>query len=159
MRDDKPKSETLTADTSATSSRRKFLKTATAGLAAATISAPYIRNAEAATGTTWKIQSTWDAGTTGYTLFENWCNGIAEKSSGELTFKPFAAKSVAADNNALFDAVRNGVLQGMNPFTLYWAGKMPASVFLSSYPVGPDQPAQWDTMFYGLGMLDLARDI
>jgi TRAP-type mannitol/chloroaromatic compound transport system substrate-binding protein len=36
---------------------------------------------------------------------------------------------------------------------------MPASVFLSSYPLGPDQPAQWDTMFYGLGMLQMAREI
>lgn len=47
----------------------------------------------------------------------------------------------------------------MNPWTLYWAGKIPASVFLSSYPMGPDQPAQWDTMFYGLGMLRMARKI
>ncbi|MDP4609460.1 MAG: TRAP transporter substrate-binding protein DctP, partial [Burkholderiaceae bacterium] len=47
----------------------------------------------------------------------------------------------------------------MNPWTLYWAGKMPATVFLSSYPMGPDQPAQWDTLFYGLGMLDMARKI
>jgi TRAP-type mannitol/chloroaromatic compound transport system substrate-binding protein len=47
----------------------------------------------------------------------------------------------------------------MNPFTLYWSGKIPASVFLSSYPAGPDQPAQWDTMFYGLGMLEKTREI
>jgi TRAP-type mannitol/chloroaromatic compound transport system substrate-binding protein len=47
----------------------------------------------------------------------------------------------------------------MNPFTLYWAGKIPASVFLSSYPAGPDQPSQWDTMFYGLGMLEATREI
>jgi len=66
---------------------------------------------------------------------------------------------VAADNNALFDAVRSGVLQGMNPFTLYWPGKIPACVFLSSYPLGLDQPAQWDTMYYGLGMLEMAREI
>lgn len=139
--------------------RRKFLTAAAAVGGATILGAPYIRNAEAAATTTWKIQSVWDAGTTGYTLFEEWCNGMKEKSGGELDFKPFAAKSIAADNNALFDAVRSGVLQAMNPFTLYWSGKMPASVFLSSYPVGPDQPAQWDTMFYGLGMLDIARDI
>ena len=47
----------------------------------------------------------------------------------------------------------------MNPFTLYWSGKIPASVFLSSYPAGPDQPAQWDTMFYSLGMLEKTREI
>jgi TRAP-type mannitol/chloroaromatic compound transport system substrate-binding protein len=139
--------------------RRKFLKGLAAAGGAAVLGAPYIRNAEAAKGQTWKVQSVWDAGTTGYSLFEEWANGIKEKSGGELTIKPFAAKSVAADNNALFEAVRTGVLQGMNPFTLYWPGKIPASVFLSSYPLGPDQPSQWDTMFYGLGMLGMAREI
>lgn len=139
--------------------RRKFLTTAAAAGGAAILGAPFIRDAEAAKGTTWKVQSVWDAGTSGYQLFETWCNNFAEKSGGELTFKPFPAKSIAADNNALFEAVRSGVLQAMNPFTLYWAGKIPASVFLSSYPLGPDQPAQWDTMFYGLGMLEATRDI
>ncbi|MBO6811991.1 MULTISPECIES: TRAP transporter substrate-binding protein DctP [Marinobacter] len=114
---------------------------------------------QAQAATTWKIQSTWDAGTVGYTLFEEWCKSIEAKSGGELKFQCFPAKAVAADNNALFDAVRNGVLQGMNPFTLYWSGKIPASVFLSSYPAGPDQPHQWDTMFYSMGMLEKTREI
>ena len=114
---------------------------------------------QAQAATTWKIQSTWDAGTVGYTLFEEWCNSIEAKSGGELKFQCFPAKAVAADNNALFDAVRNGVLAGMNPFTLYWSGKIPASVFLSSYPAGPDQPHQWDTMFYSMGMLEKTREI
>ena len=142
-----------------TNGRRSFLKTAAAASGAAIIGAPFIGNAEAAKGHVWKVQTTWDAGTTGFNLFEHWANSIKEKSGGELTITPFAAKSVAADNNALFDAVRTGVLQGMNPFTLYWSGKIPASVFLSSYPAGPDQPAQWDTMYYGLGMLEMARKI
>jgi TRAP-type mannitol/chloroaromatic compound transport system substrate-binding protein len=139
--------------------RRKFIRNAALVGGAAVLGAPYIRNAQAARGHVWKVQSVWDAGTTGYSLFQEWCNGFEEKSGGELKVKPFPAKSVAADNNALFDAVRNGVLQGMNPFTLYWPGKIPASVFLSSYPLGPDHPSQWDTMFYGLGMLEMARDI
>ena len=139
--------------------RRNFLKGAAAMGGAAILGAPYIRNAEAAKGQTWKVQTTWDAGTTGYTLFEGWCNGFEEKSGGELSVKPFPAKAVAADNNALFEAVQTGVLQGMNPFTLYWAGKIPASVFLSSYPVGPDQPSQWDTLYLGLGMREMAREI
>ncbi|QID16569.1 twin-arginine translocation signal domain-containing protein [Nitrogeniibacter mangrovi] len=139
--------------------RRGFLKkTAIIGGAAIT-GAPFIGNAEAAKGKTWKVQSTWDAGTTGYALFEEWCHGFKEASGGELSIQPFGAKAVAADNNALFESVRTGVLDGMNPFTLYWSGKMPASVFLSSYPVGPDQPAQWDTMFYGLGLLEMTRKI
>lgn len=137
--------------------RRHFLKTAVLGTAF--VGALMMGAGQAYAATTWKIQSVWDAGTVGYDLFEEWCEGIEEKSGGELIFKPFPAKAVAADNNALFEAVRNGVLQGMNPFTLYWSGKIPASVFLSSYPAGPDQPHQWDTMFYSLGMLEKTREI
>ncbi len=59
----------------------------------------------------------------------------------------------------LFDAVKNGVLDAMNPFTLYWAGRMPASVFLSSYPLGLRNPAEWDTFFYSLGGLEIARSV
>lgn len=141
----------------AASQRRSFLKIAVLGTAFA--GALMMGAGQAYAATTWKIQSVWDAGTVGYDLFEEWCEGMEEKSGGELIFKPFPAKAVAADNNALFEAVRNGVLQGMNPFTLYWSGKIPASVFLSSYPGGPDQPHQWDTMFYSLGMLEKTREI
>ncbi len=145
-------------DTSRAPRRRGFLKSmafASAALVGTTMLAP----APALAAQTWKVQSVWDAGTVGYTLFEQWCNEMEEKTGGELKIKPFPAKSVAADNNALFDAVRNNVLQGMNPFTLYWSGKIPASVFLSSYPAGPDQPHQWDTLFYSLGMLEKTREI
>lgn len=144
-------------DTGETPPRRNFLKTAAVGAAFA--GAMMMGAGQAHAATTWKIQSVWDAGTVGYDLFEEWCNSIEEKSGGELIFKCFPAKAVAADNNALFDSVRNGVLQGMNPFTLYWSGKIPASVFLSSYPGGPDQPHQWDTMFYSMGMLEKTREI
>jgi TRAP-type mannitol/chloroaromatic compound transport system substrate-binding protein len=146
-------------DAPADTSRRQMLKAGTLAGGALLLAAPHIRNAEAAKTQTWKVQSSWDAGTTGYKLFEEWASAFKEKSGGELAIKPFPAKAVAADNNALFDAVRTGVLQAMNPFTLYWSGKIPASVFLSSYPAGPDQTSHWDTMFYGLGMLEMTRDI
>lgn len=161
MQEQGQKKDVAAAKKPESNDRRKFLKTAAAaGAAVAASSAvgPFIQTAKAKT-TVWKMQSTWDAGTSGYTLFESWCKSFKEKSGGELDIKPFPAKSVAADNNALFEAVKTGVLQGMNAFTLYWAGKIPASVFLSSYPMGPDQPAQWDIMFDALGMKELARNI
>ncbi|MEP3164776.1 MAG: ABC transporter substrate-binding protein, partial [Marinobacter sp.] len=98
--------------------RRSFLKTA--ALTATFCGATLLGAGQAYAATTWKIQSVWDAGTVGYDLFEEWADSMEEKSGGELIIKPYPAKSVAADNNALFEAVRNGVLQGMNPFTLYW---------------------------------------
>ncbi|MDJ0832791.1 MAG: TRAP transporter substrate-binding protein DctP [Gammaproteobacteria bacterium] len=141
--------------------RRDFLKKtvgATAAVGAATITgAPYIGNAQAAKTTTWKIQSSWPGGI-GLEIFKEWCNGIVEKTGGELAFKPFGAKDVVGDFQ-LFDAVKNGVIDAMNPFTLYWAGRMPAAVFLSSYPMGLRNPHEWDVFYYGLGGLELARDL
>ncbi len=136
--------------------RRRFLKTSAAAGALTISGAPFIGNAAAAETTTWKIQTSWPGGI-GLEVFKKWCNGIVEKTGGELAFTPFGAKDVVGEFQ-LFDAVKNGVLDAMNPFTLYWAGRMPVAVFLSSYPLGPRNPHEWDTFYYGLGGLDLARE-
>ncbi len=144
-------------------SRRKFLKAAavvggTAAVlgAASQVGAPYVGTAKAKT-ITWKIQTSWPGGI-GLEIFKKWCNGIADKTGGELAFKPFGAKDVVGDFQ-LFDAVKNGVIEAMNPFTLYWSGRMPASVFLSSYPLGPRTEGEWDTFYYGLGGLEITRNM
>jgi TRAP-type mannitol/chloroaromatic compound transport system substrate-binding protein len=142
---------------SSTPSRRDFLKTTAAAGGAAILGAPWVRNAQAAETTTWKVQTSWPGGI-GLDIFKQWCNSIVEKTGGELAFQPFGAKDVVGEFQ-LFDAVKNGVLDAMNPFTLYWAGRMPAAVFLSSYPMGLRQPGEWDVFYYGLGGLELARDL
>ncbi len=139
--------------------RRKFLKkTVAAGIGAA-VAAPTLFNIRtaAAKGTTWRIQTSWPGGI-GLKIFKDWCNSIQEKSGGELIFKGFTAKDVVGDFQ-LFDAVKNGVLEAMNPFTLYWAGRMPASVFLSSYPMSMRNPHEWDVFYYGLGGIEIAREL
>jgi len=140
------------------STRRKFLKKAVVvGVGAAAVPAIFnIRTAKSAT-TTWRIQTSWPGGI-GLKIFKDWCNGVIEKTGGELAFKPFGAKDVVGAWQ-LFDAVKNGVLEAMNPFTLYWAGRMPASVFLSSYPLGPRQNQEWDVFYYALGGLEIAREL
>ncbi len=137
-----------------TQTRRSFLKK-TGAVAAGAVAFPYIGNAQAAKTTTWKIQTSWPGGI-GLKIFKDWSASIIEKTGGELAFRAFGAKDVVGDFQ-LFDAVKNGVIQGMNPFTLYWAGRMPASVFLSSYPMGLRQPHEWDVFYYGLGGLEIAR--
>ena len=102
----------LRQDTPAT--RRAILGGA-AVAGAAIISAPYIRNAEAAETTTWKVQTSWPAGV-GLNTFKTWAASIKEKTGGELEFKPFAAKEVVGDFE-LLDGVKNGVLEAMNSFT------------------------------------------
>ncbi len=146
-----------------TFTRRGLLKGAVAAggmaavlSAAGQIGAPYVGTAKGQTKT-WKIQTSWPGGI-GLDIFKDWCNGIVESTGGELAFQPFGAKDVVGAWQ-LFDAVKNGVLDAMNPFTLYWAGRMPASVFFSSYPLGPRTEGEWDTFFYGLGGIEIAREL
>ncbi|MCG8446855.1 MAG: TRAP transporter substrate-binding protein DctP [Hyphomicrobiales bacterium] len=145
--------ETVTA-------RRRFLKGfAAAGGAVAVggaLAAPHVAKAQGNTRNI-RIQSSWQPGTTGYRLFSEWCGQIAELTDGELAFQPFPAGAVSGDFQ-LMDAVRNGVLDAMNVFTVYWAGRMPAGVFLSSYPMGLNHPHHWDMLFNAYGGLELAQE-
>ena len=137
--------------------RRRLLKAAGIAAGGAALSAPFIRNAAAAETTTWKVQTSWPAGV-GLQTFKTWASSIKEKTGGELEFKGFAAKEVVGDFE-LLDGVRNGVLEAMNSFTLYWAGKLPATAFLSSYLMGLRYPHEWDIFFYSHGGLQAARDL
>lgn len=141
--------------------RRHALKTlgasAALGAGAVAIGAPFISDPAKAATTTWKVQTSWPAGA-GLNAFKTWCNTIKERTGGELEFKAFAAKEVVGDFE-LFDGVKNGVLEAMNSFTVYWAGKLPSCVFLSSYLMGLRHPHEWDVFFYSQGGLQMARDI
>ena len=147
--------------TDANVGRRRFLKTTGAavalGAAASTVGAPFVSDRAKAATTTWKVQTSWPAGV-GLATFKAWCATIIEKTGGELEFKPFAAKEVVGDFE-LLDGVKNGVLEAMNSFTLYWAGKLPATAFLSSYLMGLRVPHEWDIFFYSVGGLQAARDV
>ncbi|MDU8912388.1 TRAP transporter substrate-binding protein DctP [Aestuariicoccus sp. MJ-SS9] len=133
-------------------SRRKAL----IGLGTAGLAAPHIATA-AAHGTNWKIQTSWPGGA-GLQIFKDWCATIEEKTGGELSFTPFGANDVVGDFQ-LYDAVKNGVLDAVNPFTIYAQGIIPAATFLSSFPLGLRNPHEYDVFYYGLGGLDIAREL
>ncbi|WP_404383975.1 TRAP transporter substrate-binding protein DctP [Caenispirillum salinarum] len=142
--------------------RRDFLKTAATGTAAGVAAAATglgfnIRTAKAQ-GMRWKMQSSWAPGTTGYKIFEQWTKTVGEVTGGELQIQPFPAGAVSGDFE-LVDAVRNGVLDGMNLFTVYWAGRMPAGVFFSSFPMGLNHPHQWDMLYGSYGGKELVREL
>jgi TRAP-type mannitol/chloroaromatic compound transport system substrate-binding protein len=153
-----PMDETTKAQPAPEPARRRLLKAgAAAAGTAAIVGAPFIRNAQAAETTVWKIQTSWPAGV-GLQTFKNWCGTIKEKTGGELEFKPFAAKEVVGDFE-LLDGVRNGVLEAMNSFTVYWVGKIPSTAFMSSYLMGLRYPHEWDIFFYSKGGLQAAREV
>ncbi|MEC9482074.1 MAG: TRAP transporter substrate-binding protein DctP [Halomonas sp.] len=146
-----------TVATERTRTRRDFLKVAAAGSAAA-VAAPWVANAQAQEGIRVRMQSSWQPGTTGYKTFETWANGVQELTGGEVRIEPFPAGAVAGAFEVA-DAVRNGVLDGQNWFTVYWPGKMPAGVFLTAYPMGLSVPHQWDVMFGAYGGFGIAKDL
>ncbi|MEQ9037245.1 MAG: TRAP transporter substrate-binding protein DctP [Silicimonas sp.] len=127
-----------------------------ASAGAAGLAAPHVASA-AAHGTTWKIQTSWPGGA-GLQIFKDWCATIQEKTGGELALQPFGANDVVGDFQ-LYDAVKNGVLEAVNPFTIYAQGIIPAATFLTSYPLGLRNPHEWDVFFYGLGGLEIAREL
>jgi len=133
--------------------RRRFLGAAAAA-GGAILAAPHIRT-KAADTTVWKVQTSWPGGL-GLQLFKDWSNSIVEKTGGELAFKPFGPKEVVGDFQ-LYNAVRNGVLEAANPFTIYYQNELPLGAFLSSFPMGLRQPHEWDVFYYGLGGLEIAR--
>jgi TRAP-type mannitol/chloroaromatic compound transport system substrate-binding protein len=140
-----PRSET-------TISRRRFLNAAAGGTAA--LGFPAIVHAQAPVK--WRIQSAWQAGTAGYTAFQKYCANVKEISEGKLLFQPFPEKGVVGTFE-MFDAVKSGALDAMHCFSNYWTGKLPVTAFLSSYPLALDRPDQWETWFYELGGLQIAR--
>jgi TRAP-type mannitol/chloroaromatic compound transport system substrate-binding protein len=150
-------SEAATHRPNRTTGRRHFLTSvAIAGGAAATLGGPAVGRVRAQAPVKWKVQTAWDAGTVGYTAFQKYCEQVKTLSEGKLEFQPFPAGAIVGTFE-MFDAVKAGVFDAMHVFTLYWAGKMPVTAFLSSYPLALDRPDQWETWFYELGGLTVAR--
>jgi TRAP-type mannitol/chloroaromatic compound transport system substrate-binding protein len=135
-------------------SRRRFIKAAAVASGTATLGFPAVVRAQAPVR--WRVQTAWDAGTAGYTAFQRYCANVKALSEGKLEFQPLPAGAIVGTFE-MFDAVKGGVLDAMHVFTTYWPGKLAVAAFLSSYPLALDRPDQWETWFYELGGLQLAR--
>jgi TRAP-type mannitol/chloroaromatic compound transport system substrate-binding protein len=140
-------------------SRRNFLKTsAVAGAAAAgTMGFPAVMRLSAAEPIKIKMQTAWDAGTLGYTKFQEFCKEVGEITEGKLMVEGFPAGAIVGTFE-MFDAVKAGVFDSMHCFDVYWPGKIPVATFLSSYPFGMDRPDQWETWYHELGGREFARE-
>jgi TRAP-type mannitol/chloroaromatic compound transport system substrate-binding protein len=135
-------------------SRRRFLTAAAGGGTA--LGFPAVVRAQAPIKL--RVQTAWNAGLAGYKAFQKYCANVKTLSEGKLEFQPLPAEAVVGTFE-MFDAVQSGRLDAMNCFTNYWFARVPATAFLSSYPLGLDRPDQWETWFYELGGLQLARKI
>ena len=146
--------EAVAATRDTAGSRRRFLRASAVAAGTAAIGFPAVVRAQASVK--WRVQTAHPAGTVGYTAFQKYCANVKVLSEGKLEFQPLPAGAIVGTFE-MFDAVRGGVLDAMHVFTLYWAGRMPVAAFLSSYPLALDRPDQWETWFYELGGLQIAR--
>ncbi len=140
-------------------SRRSFLKTAAvvAGGAAGVMGFPGVMRLSAAAPIKMKMQTAWDAGTVGYTKFQDFGKKVAEVTEGKLLIECLPAGAIVGTFE-MFDAVKAGVFDAYHSFDVYWVGKLPLCTFLSSYPFAMDRPDQWDTWYDVLGGKELARE-
>lgn len=146
--------ESVPRESRPSTSRRRFIAAGALAGGAATLAFPAVIRAQAPIK--WRVQTAWNAGLGGYTAFQKYCANVKTLSEGKLEFLPLPAGAVVGTFE-MFDAVKGGVLDAMHVFTIYWASRMPVTAFLSSYPLALDRPDQWETWFYELGGLQIAR--
>lgn len=105
----------------------------------------------------WKMQTAWQPGTVGNDAFLRFVAKVDAMSGGRFKIEPFQEGAIVGTFE-MFDAVKNGVFNAMHVFPLYWAGKLPIAVFMSSFPLGPDQETQWEWFYGPGGATELARE-
>jgi TRAP-type mannitol/chloroaromatic compound transport system substrate-binding protein len=127
-----------------------------AGGAAGVMGFPGVMRLSAAAPIKLKMQTVWDAGTVGYTKFQEFCKQVGMLTEGKLTVEGLSASAIVGPFE-MFDAVKSGVFDAMHCFDVYWPGKIPAATFLSSYPFALDRPDQWQTWYDVLGGKEIAR--
>jgi TRAP-type mannitol/chloroaromatic compound transport system substrate-binding protein len=145
-------SEAVVFGSGNTPSRRRFIKAAAGGTAA--IGFPAVVHAQAPVK--WRVQTAHVAGTVGYRAFQKYCANVKLLSEGKVEFQPSPADAIVGTFE-MFEAVKEGRLDAMHCFTVYWPGRIPVAAFLTSYPLALDRPDQWETWFYELGGLQIAR--
>ena len=105
----------------------------------------------------WKMQTAWQPGTVGAEAFQRFVQMVGSMSEGRFQIEPFLEGAIVGTFE-MFDAVKNGVFPAMHVFPLYWAGKLPVAVFMSSFPLGPDQETQWEWFFGPGGATEVVRE-
>ncbi len=115
------------------SSRRKFLKVASAGTvgAAATIAMPHVARAQAIT---LKMQGSWGASSIFTTMAKQYTDRVDAMSGGRLKIDYLPAGAVVQAFQVQ-DATNDGVLDGAHSVTAYWYGKDKAASLFGTGPV------------------------
>jgi TRAP-type mannitol/chloroaromatic compound transport system substrate-binding protein len=134
--------------------RRAFLRSAAAGIAAATAAGPAIAQSQPAI--TWRMASSFPKSLD--TLFgagELIVRRVAEITDGKFQIRLFASGEIVPGLQVL-DAVQNGTVESGHTAAYYYIGKDPAFAFATALPFGLNARQQNAWMYYGGGMQAMA---
>jgi TRAP-type mannitol/chloroaromatic compound transport system substrate-binding protein len=106
----------------------------------------------------WKFQSLWPAGVLNWEVFVDFTERVKELSGGQLIITPFSDGAIVGRFEK-FDAVRVGLLSGMDTFAGDWTGIDPAFQVFASIPAGFTDRYQYEAWFWEGGGIELAREL
>ena len=106
----------------------------------------------------WKMQSFRAAGPTNQQAFERFADNVEAMSGGRVEIEVHAGGSIVPPDEML-DAVKAGILDGMNGTGAYFVGKDPGFTLIADINAGYETPEQFTAWFWEGGGVDLAREI
>lgn len=134
--------------------RRVFLKQTAAGIAAGTVAAPAI--AQAQPQIHWRLASSFPKSLdTLYGAAELLVKRVSQATAGKFQIRLFAGGEIVPGLQVL-DAVQNGTVECGHTAPYYYVGKDPAFAFATALPFGLNARQQNAWMYYGGGMRALA---
>lgn len=133
------------------SSRRQFLRTGAATVAAAAVGTVAMPNVSRAQTTTWKYQSTWPTKDIFHEFAVDYASKVNEMSGGRLKLDVLAAGAVVPAFQ-MADAVHTGILDAGHGVCAYWYGKHKAySLFGTPPSFGWDANSMLAWFYHGGG--------
>lgn len=130
-----------------------------ASLAAIAVTAiGFSTSASSAAEYNWKFQSFWQAGTINQQAFERFAENVEKMSGGRIEIETHAGGAIVPPGEML-DAVKAGILTGMNGVGAYFVGKDPGFTLVADINAGYDTPQQFTAWFWEGGGAELAREL
>ena len=87
----------------------------------------------------WKFQSFWAGGSTNQKAFERFAENVEKMSGGRIDIEVHSGGSIVPPGEML-DAVKAGILTGMNGTGAYFVGKDPGFTLVADINAGYDTP-------------------
>lgn len=106
----------------------------------------------------WKMQTLWSAGEMPYQILQNFCKRMEDLTDGRLIITPFPAGAIVPTFETL-GAVRSNVLQVMNVWPGYFAGKEPAFAPLTDFLCAYEEPWEYEAFFLYRDGLKLLNEL